>query len=296
MTSAYELKRESNVRRNDAELVRLGLLAPGESTKNASTKKRKAAATGGGNQQKAAARVGERRSLRCRGVDVSGKEKVDQADSKLAKQQATLSSSNSWDLHMQPWAQSFLEDKAAQFQFGSNAQKTKWNTAKTHQHLQVSASGRTVCTVGCAGYGASLVSPAVSHAHAHHWEIEVLRKGVGGFAVGLVSSKIKSPYKSLGNHPQGWMLKSTGELFHNRKVVMSCEEYSEGDIIVVVVMSGKEKKGRDAHFHKILKGSKKKELLVSLSLDCFKGAGDVMLACQPYMGGAARILRSASGH
>ena len=111
--------------------------------------------------------------------------------------------------------------------------------------------------------------------------MEVLREGVGGFAVGVASNRLAvRPFKSLGNSAGAWVLHSRGELLHDRRVLGTAEPYAAGDVLSVQL-------------------SERRELSFALNGVSLAGCGAKLereaagysLAVQPYMGGAARIVQ-----
>ena len=110
-------------------------------------------------------------------------------------------------------------------------------------------------------------------------------EGVGGFAAGVAMKNTPYPFKSLGNRKDAWVIHSSGILLHNRsqtsllkgKCKTQTWEYGEGDIVDVVVETSAgvlrfEINGKNVD----------REILLP--------AGEYVLCCQPYMGGAARLL------
>ena len=180
---------------------------------------------------------------------------------------------------------------------GGGGPQLRWDRARMHQHLDLSESGRTVVTTGCAGYGAALArrdrggtaevrrrsgggaargedaaAPSVAV-----WEMEVLAEGVGGFAFGVTAAGTGKPFKSLGSRPDAWVLHSSGALLHNRAQTPlgPAAEYGAGDAVGVRVASS-------GALSFSLNG---KVLPSGVELP----TGKYLLCVQPYMGGAARL-------
>jgi hypothetical protein len=111
--------------------------------------------------------------------------------------------------------------------------------------------------------------------------------GVGGFAVGLASTGFVKPFKSLGNQPGAWVWHSGGETLHNRKRIPSpLGEFGAGDTVgiwlaetgvVTLFLNGAEMAPH--------RGTP------PATLPC----GSYTLCCQPYMGGAATLVRAGKG-
>ena len=172
-----------------------------------------------------------------------------------------------------------------------------WDRARMHQHLDLSGSGRTVVTTGCAGYGAALArrdrggtaevrrrsgggaarGKGAADQSVVVWELEVLAEGVGGFAFGVTAAGTGKPFKSLGSRPDAWVLHSSGALLHNRTQTPlgPAAEYGAGDAVGVRVASS-------GALSFSLNG---KVLPSGVELP----SGKYLLCVQPYMGGAARL-------
>eukprot|EP00966_Prymnesium_polylepis_P070826 1645874-Prymnesium_polylepis.1 len=163
-----------------------------------------------------------------------------------------------------------------------------FDARRHHQHLERSASGRSIATTGVAGYGAAIVAKPAAGACA--WDIEVVavRFGVGGFGVGVVRGSMKPPYKSLGKSEEalGAYL-ANGNWAHAGAERPFGPAYAPGDRIGVCVRAGAKGAARELVF--FLNGE---EVGVVATL---RGAEEVRLAVQPYMGGVALLNSFAGG-
>ena len=153
-----------------------------------------------------------------------------------------------------------------------------------------------VATTGCAGYGAALTKPpAAAKRHgALRWDVEVLRLGTGGFAVGVALACMHPPFKSLGNHPQAWVVHCDGRLLHNRIALCDVDgggsPFGVGDIISVSLEPSDKASMARARTRQ-LKFQKNGAPIGRVHLlPAARDAGAFTLAVQPYMGGAARLL------
>lgn len=168
-----------------------------------------------------------------------------------------------------------------------------WDMKRMHQHLQLSASGRTVMTTGCAGYGGVLAGSEItatvlkntnSKSIAATWKVKCRCEGVGGFSVGVCIASASGPYKSFGNRPDSWVLHSSGKLLHNRQIfdVSNCPDgYMADDEIEVRV-------SQQGQLSFVLNGSANS--VIATDKELVLAAGKYILCCQPYMGGSATIL------
>lgn len=169
-----------------------------------------------------------------------------------------------------------------------------FDARRHHQHLERSASGRSIATTGVAGYGAALVAKPAAGA----WEVVAVRFGVGGFGVGVVRSSMRPPYKSIGKSPDalGAYL-ANGSWAHAGVEVPFGPAYAPGDRIGVAVRPAPPKQSGRAGWvaTKATKAAREvvfflngKEIGVAASL---LGAEELQLAVQPYMGGVALLTK-----
>ena len=192
---------------------------------------------------------------------------------------------------MPEWATRLIEAQPARRQRQSRMH-WEWDPARTHQHLLVSTNRSRVAVIGCAGYGASLARPKKGktnqtkiqtkhskHNTRLHFRVAVVKIGVGGFAVGIAGASFRKPFKSIGRHTLGWMLHSSGSLWHDGKKQEGwCAPFGVGDGIGVELSNG----------------------CLSFSINdqtqgvAFKNICDDVSryfpAVQPYMGGVAEFL------
>jgi hypothetical protein len=110
-----------------------------------------------------------------------------------------------------------------------------WDARRLHQHLERSASGRSVATTGVAGYGVALCAQRAS-ADACSWEVRAIRFGVGGFSVGVVRAGMRPPYKSLGTAVDAvGVYLSSGSLRSGGEERTFGRAYQQGDNIGVML-------------------------------------------------------------
>ena len=167
----------------------------------------------------------------------------------------------------------------------------EWDPAKTHQHLFVSSNRSRVAVIGCAGYGASIARPKNGKTNATkiqtkhskytahlHFRVAVVKEGVGGFAVGIAGAGFRKPFKSIGRHTLGWMLHSSGSVWHDGKKREGwCKSFGVGDIIGVELRNG------------CLSFSINNETQGVAFREIDRASG-YFPAVQPYMGGVAECL------
>mmetsp|Transcript_33675 Transcript_33675/g.79723 ORF Transcript_33675/g.79723 Transcript_33675/m.79723 type:complete len:280 (-) Transcript_33675:50-889(-) len=162
---------------------------------------------------------------------------------------------------------------------------------KHHQHLTMSSSSRSVATTGVAGYGAALCAKPLSipsakgkpgEAIGDAKEVRAVRLGVGGFAVSVVRSAIKPPFKSLGRSPEAL------GAYHSSGVLMSAKgerpfgpEYGPGDRVGVLLR----RKAGSLELVFTLNGEE-----VGVAATGIGGTEKLVPAVQPYMGGVALLL------
>lgn len=279
--NTYDEMRDINIARNNQLLESLGFVPYDAYPQKAPDNSRK----------------GRKRNILCKpaqGIRSSKRLKLElpsvvtgPADSKKfsrSKDIAYTKCTDSFELHSHPALKHFDNEPARE---GNNT--LIWDAKKTHQHLQMSASKRTVATTGCAGYGAALakvdggkglaeVNYKSGKGSSTKWTIQVISEGVGGFSVGICAVSSQGPYKSMGNRPDSWVLHSSGQLLHNRsaKAVKGCEGgYIAGDIVEIEV-------------------SVKGELIFKVNdtpcqTNVIIPTGKYVLCCQPYMGGICKI-------
>ena len=300
MSSPYERQRLANIERNHAELKRLGLLSKSpaiggsallSSAATTARKRKRSSSTASRYSSHEAHRpeTGARRSLRLVVADTpTGPAPV---------QQATVHKPGQAIHGSAEWVQALFNAPARKLTkvlrpTGGGVTATQWDRRRAHQHLTLSQCGRVVATTGCAGYGAALAKPptAAKQSTALRWDVEVLRLGTGGFAVGVARADTPSPFKSLGNSPAAWVVHCDGRTMHNRATLFHPgSTFGVGDVISVCLAPCEEaSEGSSAVGDRWL---------------CFEkngvpvGTGYVLpaktaftLAVQPYMGGAARLL------
>jgi hypothetical protein len=261
--------RQDNIARNNELLKALGLLndTPSVSRTRTKAKKRKEVF-------KVTDKSTQRRSFRLQNLTPSIKTESKITSIIIPKVKHVNSIST--------WSTLFLNDiECNSF--------TKWDKHKMHQHLELSESCLTVATTGCAGYGGVLTNTKDSIKWCQsklntstnvitRWKIKVLSLGIGGFAVGVAFSNLSAPIKSLGNRPDSWVLHSSGHLMHNRKCIHSIENCcinADDEIEVIINAKGV-----------LLFNINGTEYNTAVTLPY----QNYVLCCQPYMGGAARLL------
>ena len=292
--SEYELVREANIRANTAMLVELGLVPnelPTLSIKRLKRNKEHGILV----TDTAVLRSNERRERRSYHPTDSPLRVYPQ---RIKCRRSTLyekiciNTSVVSDLRFESTALT-KSAECTHKEFEKNtASEIGWDQKRHHQHLTVSTTGHSVATTGCAGYGAALAEQGTAlhgrKLNLRYWEIEAVAFGVGGFAVGLARSSWSGPYKSLGNADAVNVIgvyHSNGSFISNRKVSDYGPAYSEGDIIGVRLHEN----GNLVFF---LNG---KDLgpTIQTSVKAQQKKSDVfVLACQPYMGGIACIIRA----
>ena len=187
------------------------------------------------------------------------------------------------------WATRLLEDVKPRKQRRVR-RHWEWNSYKTHQHLRVSSDRSRVAVIGCAGYGASLGRPRKRPAGLPagkgkdisrlHFRVAVIKMGVGGFAVGIAGAKFRKPFKSIGRHPLGWVLHSSGSLWHNGKKQEGwCKAFGAGDVIGVEV--------HNSCLTFFINGESQGVAFRGIS---GRDGSTILPAVQPYMGGVAECL------
>ena len=326
MLSAYEIARLAQIKSNEAELAALKLsfkrkrrragdgslvqaslvkaAAPSHRPRPKQKRTRKAAA------EAVAPTRTSRRLLR--NIDADGNKIECAAATPAAPRQGTVHQG----AVIAPWAARLMASADATAAVMANSKM--WSPRHCHQHLMLSRNRRIVATVGCAGYGACFASSEpeksaprnqkktekkekktkkkakpvaknckrASNASNHLVDasVKVLRFGTGGFAVGAaLSTRFRFPFKSVGKHPFGVAYKEDGSLWHNK---VEHEEfgqgYQEGDVVRVIVASD--------HAISFRVNGKPHGAPFSLcSAVSAAGSNEVVLAVQPYMGGAAML-------
>ena len=313
-TSAYEQQRLANIERNHAELKRLGLLTP--TLRGARPRKRRrVAAAPPAAARAAAADKTSRRSLRLRGSTAP-------ANSPPAPRTVPLHTSQPAADHGDAeWAQALFSSATAAAagsikgrpSVGSSG-SGGWDRRRAHQHLTLSRCGRVIATTGCAGYGAALAKPPPAAQQAKEeeelrWDVEVLRLGTGGFAVGVAHASMPSPFKSLGNSPAAWVVHCDGRTLHNRSAL--CEDeagssFTVGDTITIILQppaahataatkgekgkKGKPTRTRQLRFERNGAQIGRACTVPAVAAAAAGPAAGYCLAVQPYMGGAALLL------
>ena len=271
--SQYELARLVKISRNEEKLRDLGLMGDGSSKevvrKVAGRKrKRENAGDGGGG--------GGRRSERV---------------AKLLSDDAgcSSSSSSSSSPSSQHPPQNTLPTHLARALSSSSTPSSSggsWSARQHHQHVSLNKTSTVAATTGCAGYGAVLWKAGGKDEGARKWRVEVLHRGTGGFAVGLAKASWKGPFKSLGSSDNSLGVYHSSGVFKRLGVDKEsyAPEYSEGDVVGVEVKV----KGKVSEVVFELNGERVgRGRPVNVPAKC---AGDYVLAVQPYMGGAARLL------
>jgi hypothetical protein len=323
--SEYEQGRLQNMHRNNEVLKGLGLLKQEQQQEQPvpSSRKRKRKTRSGICHN--SPRQGKRQSRRIKGEDTSGK--------KLPKKPVRAavihvdSDDEGYDLAL--WtARLFKEhtEKCTGARGKCTASATTWG--QHHQHLTLNADRTIVANTGCAGYGGVIMDmkPAIKqlhnrsggHATEFAWQVGVLRMGVGGFAVGVgISTGLKRPFKSFGNHPHAWVFHSQGYTSHNRirknytAGSRNQHGYEHGDVVSVILRphasaakagsnttkgSAQQKPGKkakvfwDLFFEVKSKGGKVQKARVPAYSKLSFLTGLPILICQPYMQGAAKII------
>ena len=308
--SEYEQARADKMAANQAKLASLGLAGPSllkKPDKQVALKKRKPPAK----TRPPGSRSSPRLASSSSSSSSSAASSVVSAKSarlvRPASWQAAGSSDNKWSVSM---FASLAQASAARSVGGGGVPSTgnRFDPRRSHQHLTHSPDGRSVATTGVAGYGVALCqrtssssSPSPSSSSSR-WFVACRRLGVGGFSVGVVSaSSIKAPYKSLGSHP------SSLGAYHSSGVYVCSgvsrafgTPYGEGDVVAVVLRDqvvGRERKKADKNSKEVEGG---KEIVFEVNGRevgtrpvakewLKKGAGDLLLAVQPYMGGVAEL-------
>lgn len=155
-----------------------------------------------------------------------------------------------------------------------------WDPAKHHQHLTRSKGGRSVATTGVAGYGAAI---AKRTPNCRRWAIRAVRFGIGGFAIGLVRSGMRPPFKSIGRSADAIAVyHCSGQLEGGGKAPRAFGSgYDEGDLIEMALRPAAKGKAHDA----VLLRNGEEVGVAARGL----AADTVLLAVQPYMGGVAML-------
>ena len=313
----YEKQREDNIARNHAELARLGLLQAKGGLLPASKKRGKGRASPRGAAAPKKTRVPPahrdttppRRSSRR--ATAGGRLLVATGTA------PTLSSSHIWERpaesHTGEWARRLFSDASSsatkRYHDGSLG-RGGWDRRRAHQHLTVSPCGKSVATTGCAGYGACFaVGEKIATGNertTRRWDVKILRTGTGGFALGVARADFPKPFKSLGNHPYSWVLHSRGRLLHNRQTLVEHvaddqgSSFGEGDILSVVVVlcpAQPHSSSSAVHWLHFLRngkafgfgaGEQQEQKGGAIRIELPRGK-QLVLAVQPYMGGAAAI-------
>lgn len=153
----------------------------------------------------------------------------------------------------------------------------RFNETQTHQHVTVSKGGSIVATSGCAGYGGSLVEYDEG---VQSWTVRCVRRGTGGFAVGVVNRKWKGPFKSLGKNPNSpGVYHSSGVLLVNKVEREFGQVYDQGDTIGVSVEKGKGNRRVEWRLNGEVVGDVEVDITTEFTL-----------GVQPYMGGVAKLI------
>lgn len=231
--SLYEQQRLANIKRNKACLRALGL----ETSQPLVRKKRKRKQASSSRKKAVAPRRKSRRL----------QQKPPHATAAPQKPPRLRTTAG---LIVPEWATLLLEGQSARRK-RQVRMNWEWDPAKTHQHLLVSSNRSRVAVIGCAGYGASIARPKngktnatkiqiKNSKHTHlQFRVAVVKEGVGGFAVGIAGAGFRKPFKSIGRHNLGWMLHSSGSVWHNGKEREGwCKPFGEGDIIGVELRNG----------------------------------------------------------
>jgi hypothetical protein len=282
--SEYENLREQRIKQNAAKLEELGLghdlhplrngyLKVGSTSRRTSTGKR---ARESSVAEASTARIHKRVSPR-----LAGQVKTQHLTKTVDLQTNRTESLPSYI------SSAFSAHAEASIAVDDEVRVCRWDRRKHHQHLTLSPSRLTAATTGCAGYGACLAEKAVG---VRWWEVRCVSLGVGGFAVGLTSAKCKGPFKSLGNSAECFgVYHSSGSLFCNRaEQIDFASSYGSGDCVGILI-----RPNNDVVFY--LNGVQVGEPAFNISVVSKRksNADDVVLACQPYMGGVALIVTAS---
>jgi hypothetical protein len=267
--SSYELQRAANIAANKRALDALGLTEPQLGTKRSRAKPRVPAPP-----------EPTRRSSR----GVAATARVD--NQAHVPSPAPRSELPPWQLAV------FKEAEAA---IPATSPTPCFDARRHHQHLERSASGRSIATTGVAGYGVALVAKPTAGASFGAWEVVAVRFGVGGFGVGVVRNSMRPPYKSIGKSPDalGAYL-ANGSWAHAGVEVPFGPAYAPGDRIGVTIRPAA---WTATKAKKVTKATKvAREIVFFLNgtevgavAASSRGSEELQLAVQPYMGGVALL-------
>ena len=269
--SSYELQRAANIAANKRALDALGLSEPQLGTKRSRAKPRVPAPP-----------EPTRRSSR----GVAATARVSSSTPAPRSSPAPRSELPPWQLAV------FKEAEAA---IPATPPSPCFDARRHHQHLERSASGRSIATTGVAGYGVALVAKPTAGASFGAWEVVAVRFGVGGFGVGVVRKSMRPPYKSIGKSPDalGAYL-ANGSWAHAGVEVPFGPAYAPGDRIGVTIRPAA---WTATKAKKVTKATKvAREIVFFLNgtevgavAASSLGSEELQLAVQPYMGGVALL-------
>jgi hypothetical protein len=288
--ASYEELRLSNIKRNNSMLQSLGIEAvkPVVSSASSSRRSRKTKFS-----KDFTPIPGERASKRIR--DAAMAEKPSLSLKSICASYVTAPDNVSRAYHsLSDDVADYFRNEKDEHDLPGRKPSALWDLSKKHQHLQASSSRRTVATTGCAGYGAVLASGSGSgvatvvkgalckDSDGQSWRVRVLRRGVGGFAIGVATINASKPFKSLSNRPDSWVVNSSGMFCHDRKEVSVTGRpdggclFDDGDLLRL-----------DVSVTGVLSLSVNQNTKVRVSV---LPPGKYVLCCQPYMGGVARLV------
>lgn len=265
--SEYELVREANIQSNLRKLTDLGFLIPAPKPKN-----------------KRVYQLSEPIKLRQKLPRLCN-DPIFEPTNKDEKEVSVSTKYSS--LELSDW----IPEKFLSVKSSSNC--ISWDNKKHHQHVSVSKCGKFIGTTGCAGYGAAFLKPGCN---IRYWEIELITLGVGGFSIGLARAAWQGPYKSLGNVDVlnvAGVYHSNGSFYCNRKeYVLFGPTFKQGDVLTVQLSDSNE----ITFFlnKKFINIAPVETKFISTTKSSKKQIDSYVLACQPYMGGVARIITTLS--
>ena len=271
--SPYELQRAANIAANKRSLDALGLSEPQLRTKRSRAKPRVPPTD-------PQARPIEPTRRSSRGVAAVASDGTKAAPAPRSE--------------LPPWQLAVFVD-AERAMPATSPPPCTFDARRHHQHLERSASGRSIATTGVAGYGVALVAKRTTGTSLAHraWEVVAVRFGVGGFGVGVVRCSMRPPYKSIGKSPDalGAYL-ANGSWAHAGVEVPFGPAYVPGDRIGVTIRPAgwtatKVTKATTAAREIVFFLNGKEVGVAASSL----GTEELQLAVQPYMGGVALLTK-----
>jgi hypothetical protein len=280
-TPSYDELREKNIARNNKVLEEMGFSASRNpiASPDASSSKKKSASSKRWTEHVV---VGTRSSKRLKADPAEDVSVGDGGDVQHARAKApAVTRANNLEIYSHPALKAFDKESIVK-----RRSSLTWDTKKMYnKHLELSSCRREVATTGCAGYGAALacadgaavISEKKSGGKAATWSVEMLEEGKGGFSVGVCLANTNAPFKSMGKRPDSWVLHNSGLLLHNHGESNWLENgYSVGDVIEIKLSAIGELS------YTI------NDALVQTTV--IVPPGKYVLCCQPYMGGACRLL------